>query len=183
MRGLCALALVGVVTTTLPVRAQDTKALVTVRTPEQEQFELALDEVEIEVQRGSNAPASGSRRSILRVAGASGPADLVRTGTDLEAKNPGGRVNWVLYRPGVAKSPATRVLLTAEVGLILDGSVQPDQLLASIVGRARAVPGVPNAYVVDAGDPLSALNLVERLSQRPGVRTVYSLVKRQLAAR
>ena len=172
--------------------------LLTVRTPEEEQFELSLDELELEPQDGSRAAesipslslsssisfvAARDGRSILRVSGASGSEDLLRFSTDLEAANAGSRVNWVLYRPEFAKTLGTRILLTREVGLILDDDVPLQGVFSDSVGKARAVPGVANAYVVEASDPMSALNLVERLRQRPGIRTVYSLVKRQLLPR
>jgi hypothetical protein len=175
-----------------------TGPLLTVRTPQEERFELSLEELELdpaegvpatELNRNPQLPASLSvvatreGRSILRVSGASGSEDLLRITADLASANPGRRVNWVMYRPDVARTPDGRVLLTHEVGLILAAGVSVDELVTSLGARARSVPGVPNAYVIDAGDPMSSLSLVEKLRQLPGVQTAYSLLKRQMLPR
>ena len=90
--------------------------LVTVRTPQPEQFELAMDEVDVEADRTAGAtdapPApravpstaimtSSEGRATLRVSGASSTQDLLSISVALEAANPGSRVSWVLYPPAV----------------------------------------------------------------------------------
>ena len=169
--------------------------LVTVRTPQPEQFELAMDEVDMEADRTAGAtdapPApravpstaimtSSDGRATLRVSGASSTQDLLSISVALEAANPGSRVSWVLYPPEAPRTASTRVQLTREVGLLLEDNAQ--NVLADL-RNPRAVPGVPNGFVVEASDPRSALDLVETLRERPGVRTAYSLIRRQQSPR
>jgi hypothetical protein len=171
--------------------------ILTVFTPVPEQFELSLTEIELESDPAFGGPESLSTpratpqtsvlstergRSILRVDSASSAQDLERIGRALEAANPGTRANWVLYSPEIPPSAAGRVLLTREVGLILDENTDAGAALGDL-GIARAVPGVVNGFVIEAGDPLTALRLVEKLRERPGVRTAYTLLKRQLLPR
>jgi hypothetical protein len=42
---------------------------------------------------------------------------------------------------------------------------------------------MPNGFVVEASDPRSTLELVEKLRERSGVRAAYSLIKRQQSPR
>jgi hypothetical protein len=73
------------------------------------------------------------------------------------------------------------VQLTREVGLLLDGNARAERVLSDL--STRPVPGVPNGFVVEANDPQAALELVEKLRERSGVRTAYSLLKRQHSLR
>ncbi len=153
----------------LAVRPPTGEPVLTVFTPRPLNFELALNEVEI----------SGRIRNI---SGASGPEDLLRVSAALKAETPGGEVGWILYEPGRPRSVATRAILTREIGLLLDPHVVVDEIVRDI-GPFRAVPGVEHAYVVEASDSMRALELVETLQQRTGVRTAYSLLKRQMFTR
>ena len=153
----------------LAVRPPTGEPVLTVFTPRPQNFELALNEVEI----------SGAIRNI---SGASGPEDLLRVSAALKAETPGREVGWILDEPGRPRSVATRAILTREIGLLVDPHVVVDEIVRDI-GPLRAVPGVEDGYVVEASDPMKALELVETLRQRTGVRTAYSLLKRQMFTR
>jgi hypothetical protein len=170
--------------------------LVTIHAPHPEQFELALDEIELDwtgdpgaKQRtpgksavpiaGTTIRESEDARAGLEVSGVASPGDLLTKAAALKAANPGAEANLVLYEPGLPKSKATRRLLTREVGLLLEQGGDLGAILTGLpVGAARPVPGVPGGYVVAAGDPLAALDLAEALRQRAGVRSAYPLLKR-----
>ncbi len=166
-----------------------------VRTPEPLQFELALNELELDTRPSASVarapltlvPSTAllSRKdsiNLLRVSGARGLADLSRITTELESANPDGDVGWVLYEPGVPRTAATRAVLTREIGLLVDRDVAVEEIVAD-VGPALPVPGVDGGYVVEARGPEEALELVERLQGRAGVRLAYSLLKRQMFTR
>jgi hypothetical protein len=70
------------------------------------------------------------------------------------------------------------------VAVLLAGGLRAgDVLSGSHAASARAVPGVPDGYVVRAADPLSALAVAEALRKDPRVRAAYPLVKRQRVPR
>jgi hypothetical protein len=167
--------------------------MLTVHTPEPRRLLLALDELDLDVPstREGAAPrllpstaltSRSGNLSTLRVNGAATRQDLASVTKALESANPGAEVRWVLYDPERPRTPATRVLLTREIGLIVDDNVSPESLLAD-AGKLRSVPGIPNAYVLEASDPDAALVLTERLRDRSGIKTAYSLLKRQMFAR
>jgi hypothetical protein len=157
---------------------------------------VALEEVELDwsVDPGAKGrtPAShtvaipGSRvvereaaRAAVAVAGAASPADVLMISTALKAANPGAEAHLVLYEPGLPRNKANRRLLTREVGLLVELGEDPQGVLAGLpAGPIRAVPGVPGGYVVEAADPIAALDLADALRQRPGVRSAYPLLKR-----
>lgn len=174
--------------------------LITVHAPHQEQLEMALDEVELEwtdlsekklapaetpmMIYGSQVVKSEAARAVVAVSGITSPMDLSMMATSLRAANSGAEVHLVLYEPGLPRSTATRRLLTREVGVVLEQREDPQSLLAVIsAGSVRAVPGVPGGYIVEASDPLAALNLADALRRRPGVRSAYPLLKRAYFSR
>ena len=170
--------------------------LITVRAPQPQQFEIALDEIELDwsvdpgakVRQPAQAPAlipgtaileSQATRALVSVPGVTDPKDLLPTAVALKAANPGSDVHLALYEPGLPKSRATRRLLTREVGLLMERGEAPTQVLGGLsAASVRPVPGVADGYVVEAADPLAALDLAEALRQRPGVRSAYPLLKR-----
>jgi hypothetical protein len=175
--------------------------LVTIHAPHPQQFEVALDEAELDWSRVPGAKhqaparqaAPSDRATIVetdavRARVAFPPAmtlrELSAQAASLQAVNPGAEAQLVLYEPGQPKSKATRRLLTREVGLILDPGEDPHAAVAGLsVAALRPVPGVKNGYVVDAQDPLAALDLADALRQRPGVREAYPLLRRQFEPR
>ncbi len=170
--------------------------LITIQAPRAQQFEVALDEVGLDWSRVPGAKAGG----LAGQANPAGSARIVESGDvharaafppvgglselqgmaeALRAANPGADVYLVLYEPGQRKSERTRQFLTREVGLLMEKGVDPREALKSqLPGEIRPVPGVPDGYVVEAANPLAALDLAGNLMQQPGVRSAYPLVKR-----
>lgn len=169
--------------------------LITVHTPHAEELELALDEIELEwtdpgektlapartpiMIYGTQVLKSEAFRTVVAVSNITSPVDLSMMATAMKAANPGAEAHLILYEPGLPQSKATRRLLTREVGLLIEQGEDPQNLLAGLLaGSIRSVPGVPGGYVVEASDPIAALNLADALRQRPGVRSAYPLLKR-----
>jgi hypothetical protein len=170
--------------------------LITLHAPHPEQLEVALDEVELDWSgdpgaKGRTAasyavPIPGSRvvereaaRAAVAVSGAASLADVLMISTALKAADPGAEVHLSLYGPGLPRNKASRRLLTREVGLLVLLGEDPQGVLGGLpLGPIRAVPGVPGGYVVEAADPIAALDLADALRQRPGVRSAYPLLKR-----
>jgi hypothetical protein len=170
--------------------------LVTIHAPHPEQFELALDEIELDWSGDpgakQRAPGKGAAaiagttirdsedaRVGLEVSGVTDRGDLLKKAAALKAANPGAEAYLVLYEPGLPKGKSTRRLLTREVGLLMEQGGDLGAVLTGLAaGAVRPVPGVPGGYVVEAGDPLAALDLAEAIRQRPGVRSAYPLLRR-----
>lgn len=175
--------------------------LFTIYTPHPERLELALDEIELDWSRQPGAkrraPArsavaiagtwivqSDAVRALVGVSGATSSAGLLSIADALKAANPGAEAHLVLYEPGIPKTRASRRLLTREVGLLLEEGHEPDVVVAGLPsGKVRPVTTVPGGYVVEAGDPIAALDLADRLRQRPGVRAAYPLLRRYYSLR
>ena len=171
--------------------------LITIHAPHPQQWELALDEIELDWSKmpgaKDRAPAQSavpipgtkiekgeSARAVVSVTGAAGRDDLRRKARALKDANPGVESHLVLYEPGIPRSKASRRLLTRHVALLLDPNVDPQSLLAGLPGsQIKKVSGVADAYQVEAEDPLAALDLTDTLRQRPGVRSAYPLLQRQ----
>ncbi len=160
-----------------------TGPLITVHAPHAQQWELALDEVELD---WSKAPGVTGRapRQVIPVAGAAGRDDLKKKAKALKDANPGAESHLVLYEPGRPHSKASRHLLTRHVGLILDKDVDPQSVLAGLPGvQIKKVPGVPDGYTVEAEDPLAAVDLADALRLRSGVQHAYPLLQHQQSKR
>jgi hypothetical protein len=172
-----------------------TGPLITVHLPHPKQYEIALDEIELEwIDRGHTAQAYaktptmivGSRvvkseasRAAVVVSGITSPMDLSMMAAALKAANPGAEAHLILYEPGLPRSKASRRLLTREVGVVLGEEDDPQRLFADVpVESIRSAPGVPGGYVVETSDPMTALNVADLLRQRPEVRSTYPLLKR-----
>ena len=170
--------------------------LIALHAPHARQYELALDEVELDWSGDSGAKTRRPAQSAAPIPGtmiveAEGvrarvsvppvpdPQDLLPLAAALKAANPGSQAHLVVYEPGLPKSQATRQLLTREVGLLMAQGVDPQGIFTGQpTGAIRPVPGVPDGYVVEASDPLAAVALADTLRQRPGVRSAYPLLKR-----
>lgn len=171
--------------------------LITVHTPHPEQFEMALDEIELEwtdsgnekyvpdeapiMVHGARVVKSEASRAIVALSGITGPTELSMMATVLKAANPGAEAHLILFEPGLPQSSASRRLLTREVGVVLEEGKDPQELMAGAglpAGSIRGVPGVPSGYVVEADDPLAALTVADALRQRSGVQSAYPLLKR-----
>jgi hypothetical protein len=171
--------------------------LITIYVPHPEQLELALDEVELDWSGdpgakgqapghyaaaipGTRVVDSDAARATIALSGVTDPVDLSIKARALKAANPGAEYHLVLYKPGLPRSTETRRLLTREVGMLLEQGEEPRGVLAGLpAGPLRTVAGVPGGYVVEAGDPMAALDLADQLRGRPGVRSAYPLLKRQ----
>ncbi|HBH01470.1 MAG: hypothetical protein A2X36_07885 [Elusimicrobia bacterium GWA2_69_24] len=171
--------------------------LITIHAPHSEQFEVALDEVELDWSGDPTAKSAAPghyataiagaavvdtdvQRATFRVSGIFDQADLSARAKALQAANPGADYYLVLYEPGRPRTKATRRLLTREVAMLLDPGTSPQGVLAGLPGGGlRAVPGVADGYVVEAAEPLAAVELADELRQRGGVRNAYPLLKRQ----
>jgi hypothetical protein len=157
--------------------------LITIHAPHPQQWELALDEIELD---WSKTPGAKERapREVVAVLGVTGLDALRKRAKALKDANPGAESHLVLYEPGLPRSTASRRLLTRHVGLLLDQNVDPQSLLSGLPGgRIKKVPGVPDGYTVEAEDPLAALELADALRLRPGVRSAYPLLQRQQSKR
>lgn len=177
-------------------KRQPTGPLITIHAPHPEQFELAIDEVELDWSAQPSAkqqapaqyaaPVAGAKiverngvRALVRVPPVMAPPDLLAIATNLKAANRGAEAHLVLYEPGLPRTKANRRLLTREVGVLLDPGEAPGVALQGLtVGPINSVPGVSGGYVVEAVDPLAALEMADALRQRPGVRSAYPLLKR-----
>ena len=175
---------------TATIATQHRSDVLRIPAPEPRSFEVALDELVIEAPSPEFPLASGRvpsdvtlglRRGRLvsaTVANAGSIYGLVLAGRRMRAAFPGVDFALVLYDAGAPRTPATRALLTREVGLILDSNQTPGTLVSPSV-EVRAVPGVPGAFVARAADPLAAVELAKLLHGKPGVRSAYPLLKRQ----
>lgn len=170
--------------------------LITIHAPYPEQFELALDEVELDWSKvpgakrlapGQSAAAISSTRiaesealrAIAVVSGVSDQAGLLRIAGDLKTANPGAEVHLVLYETGRPRSKGSRRLLTRELGLLLEPGEDPQRILGGVsVMPVREVPGVPGGFVVETDSPMATVELAETLRRQPGVRSAYPLLKR-----
>lgn len=166
-----------------------------------QEYEVALDEIELDWSRApaGQGPGTGRRaavrgegtvllregaRAILAIPPAAGTRELQARAEALRAANPGAEAFLVLYEPDHPRSQVTRRLLTREVGLVLEAGQDAAAAVAGLpVEGLRPVAGVPGGFVVDAAEPLAAPELAEALSQRPGVRSAYPLLRRQFFRR
>lgn len=158
------------------------------------QFELALDEIELDwgedPQVTGKAPApsaleaagaqlleSAGHRAAFTVSGVTSTAELLKIAADLKTANPGADIRLVLYAQGKPRSEMTRRLLTRQVGLWLKPEGDPMEILSGLaLGSVRAVPGTRDGYIVDMPDPFAALDLVHALRAHSRVRTVYPML-------
>ena len=178
--------------------------LITIHTPHPQQLEMVLDEIELDwshlpnsIRKAFTASANAvagtrlemhdDKRAIFSVSGASDLVGLWARAQALKATNPNAEAHLVLYEPGIPKSNATRRLLTREIGLLLEEPNDLKALLVNLAGvamdKVRKVPGVPGGYVLEAEDPISALQVAETLRQQNGVRSASPLLRRQLFTR
>jgi len=173
---------------------------VTIYTPQRQQLELALDEVELNFPAGHGggaAPAAAAveiagsrldladgRRAIFALSGVTDLSSLRRQVEALAAVNPAAEPALVAYVPGLPKSSATLRLLTREIGILLEPGQDASAAIAGLpAGPIRAVPGAPSGYVIDTADPFTALEVAEALRQRPGVSAAYPIVRRLVFGR
>lgn len=177
------------------IKRPPTGPLITVHLPHPKQYEIALDEIELEwTDRGRTAQTYvktptmivGSRvvksetsRAAVAVSDITSPMDLSMMAAALKAANPGAEAHLILYEPGLPRNKASRRLLTREVGVVLGEEDDPQRLFADVpVESIRSAPGVSGGYVVETSDPMTALHIADLLRQRPEVRSAYPLLKR-----
>jgi hypothetical protein len=196
---ILAIALCGLTAVPPRVTAQDlASAVLTLNVPEPTTFELALDEIELDwsqrdpkrlLSRGVN-PIAGTQvaaveptRVLFSMPATAGATALAALGAALEAANPGAEANLILYEPG-GRRPSGRRSLTRRVALLLEQPGDPTGALAEYAARSpRGVPNVPGGYVLEASDPLSAIELADALRLRAGVVVAYPLLTRQAVPR
>jgi len=197
-------AFVGVVTG--GVEAKDPKRprlgpMITIHSPEPRQLELALDEMELDWSHDPGARARGPAqaaqevhgarlaardgvRAIYTLSGVSDKAALRAMAASLSGANPGAEPHVVLYEPGVPESLSSRVVLGREVSLLLKpGETAAAVLAGQSVGAIRQVPGVPGGFVVEAQDPLDALDLADTLRAHPAVTSATPILRRMFFPR
>ncbi len=165
----------------------------TLKTPEPEEFELALDEVELDWSESGSGPAAPPNvvaftaiveqtrtTAVFKISGASTIEALALIARQLETANAPARADFVLYEPRRGRDPSTRRALSNTVALLLADPADPDRVVAEYASRdPQTLQGVPGAYVLNAGDPLSAIQLADTLSSRAGVKAAYPLLKRR----
>ena len=168
--------------------------LVTVYTPSMQQFELALDQAELEwvnagpgkqVLAAGVVAVEGTRvarrlgaRTEFVVMDAHTPAELVARVKALEGANPGSQGELVLYERGSGRSDSTRHVLTKQIGVVLKDPTDPDGILKRFAATTpQTVPGVPGGYVIAADDPLAAVGIAGLLRQEPGVASASPLMR------
>ncbi|MBI4638791.1 MAG: hypothetical protein HY727_20835 [Candidatus Rokubacteria bacterium] len=170
--------------------------LVTIHAPNPAQLEVSLEEIELDwsadpASRGrvpaasavevasARLTASADLRAVFSLTGMRDLGDLRTMARALEAVNPGARGHLVVYEPGQDRTPGARQVLTREVAFLLEDGYGPAAVLAGLArGPAREVRSVRGGYVVEAVDPVAALDLADALRQRPGVTSAYPLLKR-----
>lgn len=198
MRAVCrAVTLCWVLGLSLPAAGAAGGPLLSVPTPSLREFELALDELELDWSRMPGAKQQAPGRQAVAAAGAAftvqeelralalfpaaaDAAALRAVAETLHAANPAAEIHLVLYEPGRPRSERTRRLLSREVGLLLEAGADPQAVVAGLsVLALRPVAGLATGYVADAADPLAALELAAALQGRPGVKRAYPLLKRQ----
>jgi hypothetical protein len=168
--------------------------IITVAAPEPKRFVLALDEIELEWTGAADAAAVAAREvvSVPRVRAiqreglratltidAGSEQDLSAVRRAAEDANPGAEGRLVLYEEGEPRSDRTRHLLTREVAILVDPSVDVDALTTELGVEARPVRGVPNAWVLLAKGPLDALRLAETAAGTAGVQLSYPLLRKK----
>lgn len=166
----------------------------TLYTPEPQQLNLALDEIELDWSEqdpgrtlsGSPNPVPNTRlttieatRAIFAVSDVSTPEGLAAVSRALESVNPGAEANFVLYELE-GRSVASRRVLTTHTALILEDPSDPTGALIEYAARnPQPLEGVPGGYLLEGSDPLSAVQLADALRDRAGVKSAYPLVKRR----
>jgi hypothetical protein len=173
-------------------------ALVTIHTTRSQQYELALDELQIEwgsgpgpkeqrpgpaqsvvLSPGQTVLETEGTQALLSIPAVATPGDLLPILSAVKSANPGCEVNLVLYEPGLPRGRRARQFLTREVGLLMEKGIDSRSALdARPAGAIRPVPGVPEGYVLETPNPLAALERANALYQQPGVRSAYPLLKR-----
>jgi hypothetical protein len=172
---------------------------ITIRTPEPRTFQLALDEVELDwserdpnrqLSRAATAIANTRiaiaerARAVMALTSVGNMQALAARSAALEAANPGAEAHYVLYEPGERRAQEARALLTARTAVLLEDDRDPSGVLAEYAARnPQPIEGVPGGFLLQAADPLSAVDLAEALRVRIGVRVAYPLLERQLTAR
>ncbi len=174
--------------------------LVTVYTPSMQQFELALDQAELEwvnagpgkqVLAAGVVAVEGTRvarrlgaRTAFAVVDAHTPGELVARVKALEFANPGSQGELVLYERGRGRSDPTRHVLTKQIGVVLKDPTDPDDVLKRFAATTpQTIPGVPGGYVITADDPLAAVAIAGLLRQEPGVASASPLMRHARFAR
>jgi len=182
---------------TAPARAPS-GPVVTIHAPNPRQLEVVLDEVQLDWSRvpraralapatgavaapGTRIVAADAVRARVSVAPAADLSSLRAAVAALKAANPGADVHLVVYPVNLPKTAAHRQLLTHEVAVVAGSEAA---LRSALPGGSahdvKPVPGVPGGFVVDAEDPVAALELAEALRRQPDIQAAYPLVKRQL---
>lgn len=166
---------------------------VVVLTPAPVDFELALDEIELEWHKGEGEPRTAlPGTSVISHDGGHTALAVAADGIDRlrevlraeEQANPGSSAHVVLYEAGRPRTASSRRLLTPEIAVVIASGVSIDDVAARAALLAgEMVPGVEGAYVLRAPGALAALDAVRQLAVVPGVTTVYSLLKRTLVMR
>ena len=168
----------------------------TIRAPDAERVEVALDEVELQWRDGRGAPqeqiraAVGTSRAteqrttmgatVFAMRDVATIQDVSAVARGLEEQNPGAVAYLVLYEAGRPRSEATRRLLGREVAIMLDDAADAEAMVKILSAfRVRPITSVPRAYVVEAADPMGALALADKLRATPGVKTAYPLLQRR----
>lgn len=175
--------------------------LITIHSPEPRQFELALDEMELDWSHDASARARapglaarevlGARlaardgvRAIFALSGVPDRPTLRAMAAALRGANPGAVPHLVLYEPGLPQGLASRLVLGPEVSLLLKPGEDPVAVLAGhTVGVIRRVSGLPGAFLVEVGDPFDALALADALRTHPGVTNASPMLKRMFFPR
>lgn len=172
---------------------QDLRPTITLHVPQPQEFELALDEVQLEwtdVVAGKRVPqpvaSDGARllrregnRAVFLLDDVLNQEALVARVRALEAANPGARGELILYDLGSVRSDATRHVLTRDVGIVLKDPADPDTILDRFApSLPRSVSGVPGGFVITADDPLAAVALADVLRQQPRVASAVPLMRK-----
>ena len=194
-------ALVAGLASSLPVSAQTGQTptvTITINAPNPEQFDVALDEVELRWPERARPTLAVATRPVPRATVKSTEADrtLLNVATthsleqmrsvlqELQTIVPSAVAHLVLYESGKQRSPGSRCLLGREVGVIVDPNADAKRILANAGARnVRALDAVPGGYVVLASDPVATLELATALMASPGVRSAYPLILRQISHR
>jgi len=168
----------------------------TVHTPEPELLELALDEIELDWSEAGSAARPLAARpvaidgtvlveqaptvAVYRVTNVTTPEQLAGVSRALEAANAGAEGNFVLYARNTNRDASMRRVLTTHLAFVLEDPADPHRVVEQLAGLNPAtLPGIPGGFVIEALDPLSAIQFSDDIRARRGVKTAYPLVKRR----
>jgi len=171
-----------------PGRTRPVSPRIPIATPEPVLFDLALDEVELywsQIPNGRRLPsvstggvlgasivAQRGGLAIVKMAEVEGAEALRQVAATLQRANPGAVIKPVFYEAGVPRTGATRRIGTSAARLVVTAGMTPESVVGAAAVTMRPTPGPAGAYVLEASNPMAALDVTTMLRGRSGVTSV-----------